>query len=144
MLEQHNYSLLLSDINMPVMSGLELLGTAVKKHSDLAVLMISGIDDRDVAINCLELGAYGYIIKPVQMNELVIKVANALHRRELEIVNKRYNQELKELVEARTKELTLAREETIITLGKAAEFRDNETAQHTMRMSHYCEMLARQ
>lgn len=144
MLEQQNFSLLLSDINMPVLSGLELLSTVVKKHKDLAVLMISGIDDRDVAINCLEIGAYGYIIKPVQMNELVINVANALHRRELEIVNKRYNQELKALVEARTEELNFAREETIMTLGKAAEFRDNETAQHTMRMSHYCEMLARQ
>lgn len=144
MLEQQDFSLLLSDINMPVMSGIDLLRTVVKKHSDLAVLMISGVDDRDVAINCLEIGAYGYIIKPVQMNELVINVANALHRRELEIINKRYNQQLKELVEARTEELNLAREETIMTLGKAAEFRDNETAQHTIRMSYYCQLLARQ
>ncbi|MCK9297043.1 MAG: response regulator [Desulfobulbaceae bacterium] len=144
MLEQQEFSLLLSDINMPGMSGLDLLRTVVENHNDLAVLMISGIDDRDVAINCLEIGAYGYIIKPVQMNELVINVANALHRRELEIINRRYNQQLKELVEARTKELYLAREETIMTLGKAAEFRDNETAQHTIRMSHYCQMLARQ
>ncbi|MEW6519430.1 MAG: HD domain-containing phosphohydrolase [Thermodesulfobacteriota bacterium] len=144
MLEQQHFSLLLSDINMPVMSGLDLLRTVVEKHNDLAVLMISGVDDRDVAINCLEIGAFGYIIKPVQMNELVINVANALHRRELEIINRRYNQQLKELVEARTQELNLAREETIMTLGKAAEFRDNETAQHTIRMSHYCQMLARQ
>ncbi|MBI5556056.1 MAG: response regulator [Deltaproteobacteria bacterium] len=144
LLEQQEFSLMLSDINMPVMSGIDLLRKTVEKYGDLAVLMISGVDDRDVAINCLEIGAYGYIIKPVQMNELVINVANALHRRDLEIVNKRYNQQLKELVAARTEELNLAREETIMTLGKAAEFRDNETAQHTIRMSHYCQLLARQ
>jgi len=144
LLGQHDFSLILSDINMPLMSGIELLRNVVDKHPELAVIMISGIDDRDVAINCLELGAYGYIIKPVQMNELVINVANALHRRELEIVNKRYNQQLQELVAARTEDLNLAREETIMTLGKAAEFRDNETAQHTIRMSHYCRLLAHQ
>ncbi len=144
MLAHQDFSLMLSDINMQGMSGLELLSQVVEKYPDLAVLMISGVDDRDIAINCLEIGAYGYIIKPVQMNELVINVANALHRRELEIINKHYNQQLKELVAERTEELNLAREETIMTLGKAAEFRDNETAQHTIRMSHYCELLARQ
>ncbi|MFH1214877.1 MAG: HD domain-containing phosphohydrolase [Pseudomonadota bacterium] len=143
LLAQEEFSLMLSDINMPEMSGIELLENVRKKFSQLAVLMISGIDDRDVAINCLEIGAYGYIIKPVQMNELVINVANALHRRELEIDNLRYNQQLEELIAARTLELNLAKEETIMTLGKAAEFRDNETAQHTMRMSHYCRLLAR-
>ncbi len=143
LLKKQPFSLMLSDINMPEMSGIELLEKVRVKHTDLAVLMISGVDDRDVAINCLEMGAYGYIIKPVQMNELVINVANALHRRELEIENNRYNQQLEELVANRTMELHLAREETIMTLGKAAEFRDNETAQHTMRMSHYCQLLAR-
>ncbi|OKY76563.1 MAG: hypothetical protein BM485_04875 [Desulfobulbaceae bacterium DB1] len=143
LLAEQEFSLMLSDINMPEMSGIELLESARKNFPELAVLMISGVDDREIAINCLEMGAFGYIIKPVQMNELVINVANALHRRELEIDNNRYNQQLEELVAERTLELHLAREETIMTLGKAAEFRDNETAQHTMRMSHYCRLLAR-
>lgn len=143
LLEKDPCALLLSDINMPGMDGIELLRESLQKHQDLAVLMITGVDDRDVAIRCLELGAYGYIIKPVKMNELVINVTNALHRRELEIVYKRYNEHLKQLVQERTAELDLAREETIMTLGKAAEFRDNETAQHTIRMSLFCRLLAR-
>ncbi len=142
LLEQSTYSLILSDINMPAMNGIELLRNVIHKYRDLAVLMISGVDDRDVAISCLEIGAYGYIIKPVQMNELVINVANALHRRNLEIENRRYNHQLEELVAERTHELSLAKEETIMTLGKASEFRDNETAQHTFRMSHFCWLLA--
>ncbi|MCB2182019.1 MAG: response regulator [Desulfobulbaceae bacterium] len=142
LLEKDNFSLLLSDINMPIMNGIELLRHSLKKFNELAAIMISGVDDRDVAISCLELGAYGYIIKPVQMNELVINIANALHRRELEITNKKYNTQLEKLVAERTEELTLAKEETIMTLGKAAEFRDNETAQHTYRMSHFCWLLA--
>jgi putative two-component system response regulator len=142
LLEQHDFSLILSNINLPVMTGIELLRHVMENQAEPAVIMISGIDDRDIAINCLEIGAYGYIIKPVRMNELVINVANALHRRELEIINKRYNKQLKELVAARTEDLNLAREETIMTLGKTAEFRDNETAQHTIRLSRYCRLLA--
>lgn len=141
-LKENKFSILLSDINMPVMNGIELLRNVIGKHKDMAAIMISGIDDRETAINCLELGAYGYIIKPVQMNELLINVANALHRRELEILNRKYNTQLQQLVAERTEELTLAKEETIMTLGKAAEFRDNETAQHTYRMSHFCRLLA--
>ncbi len=141
-LQNNDISLLLSDINMPEMNGIELLTEAIKQFHNLAVTMISGVDDREVAINCLEHGAYGYIIKPVQMNELLINVANALHRRKLEIDNKKYNEELESLVSERTQDLRLAKEETIMTLGKAAEFRDNETALHTMRMGLYCQILA--
>ena len=141
-LQNTDISLLLSDINMPEMNGIELLSAAREQFQHLAITMISGVDDREVAINCLEHGAYGYIIKPVQMNELIINVANALHRRKLEIVNKKYNEDLERLVAERTQELQLAKEETIMTLGKAAEFRDNETALHTMRMGLYCQVLA--
>lgn len=142
LLETQDFRLMLCDINMPGMTGIELLHTVRKRYEDLAVIMITGVDDRDVGIHCLEAGAYGYVIKPLQRNELLINVANALHRRELEVANRRYSLELEELVEERTEELRLAREETINRLSRAAEFRDNETAQHTVRMSHYCKLLA--
>ncbi len=147
----NNYSLVVSDINMPGKTGIDLLNSIRKIYPDLAVIMATAVDDRKVAIHTLEQGAYAYIIKPFARNELLISVANAIRRRELEIYNKRYSEELETLVQERTQKLQNAeleiresQEETIYRLAKAAEFRDNETAQHTIRMGHYCSVLAHQ
>lgn len=149
-LAKEEYSLIISDINMPNKTGIDLLREVFLVDENIAVLMATAVDDRKVAVNTLELGAYGYIIKPFERNELLINISNALRRRELEIENRLYSDGLEALVYERTKKLQLAdveirnsREETIIRLAKAAEFRDNETAQHTLRMGHYCEVLAR-
>ena len=135
--------LLISDINMSAMSGVELLAIAVQRYPDLAVIMVTGVDDRETAIKTLHMGAYGYVTKPFQPNELIINIANALRRRQLEIENRRHREELEILIEERTRDLFKSREESIHILSKAAEFRDNETAKHTIRMSHYSEQLAR-
>lgn len=142
-LEKEPVDLVISDINMNVMSGVELLGIAVKRFPDLAMIMVTGVDDRETAIETLHMGAYGYVTKPFQANELVINIANALRRRHLEIDNRRHREQLEHLIEERTAELFQSREETIHILSKAAEFRDNETAKHTIRMGYYSEVLAR-
>lgn len=142
-LAQQHIDLLISDINMNAMSGVELLGIALKRFPDLAVIMVTGVDDRETAIETLHMGAYGYVTKPFQSNELIINIANSLRRRQLEIENRRHREELEILIEERTRELFKSREESIHILSKAAEFRDNETAKHTVRMGHYSEELAR-
>ena len=143
LLGREHIDLVISDINMNVMSGVELLGIAVKRFPDLAMIMVTGVDDRETAIETLHMGAYGYVTKPFQANELVINIANALRRRHLEIDNRRHREQLEHLIEERTAELFQSREETIHILSKAAEFRDNETAKHTIRMGHYSEVLAK-
>jgi putative two-component system response regulator len=119
--------------------------------------MVTGLDDPQLANIALEIGAYGYIIKPFEANEVLINVANALRRRRLEIENKSHREKLEQTVLERTsalrqairsleeaqKGLRLSREETITRLAMAAEFRDNATADHIRRMSRYCELLAR-
>ena len=135
--------LLISDINMTGMTGMELLRIVLERYPDLAVIMVTGVDDRETAIETLHIGAYGYVTKPFQANELIINIANALRRRQLEIENRRHREDLEILVEERTRELFKSREESIHILSKAAEFRDNETAKHTIRMGHYSEQLAR-
>lgn len=149
-LAKERFSLLISDINMPGKTGLDLLLGVNRIDENLAVIMATAVDDRNVAVRTLEMGAYGYIIKPFGRNELLISIANALRRRELEINNRMYSEGLESLVRERTKKLVLAeqeisdsREETIFRLAKAAEFRDNETAQHTMRIGVYSEIVAR-
>jgi cyclic di-GMP phosphodiesterase len=135
--------LMISDIDMEGMSGVELLRIALERYPDLAVIMVTGIDDRETAIETLHMGAYGYITKPFHYNELIINITNALRRRHLEIENRRHREELEMLVEERTRELFKSREESIQILSKAAEFRDDETAKHTIRMGRYCQQLAR-
>ncbi len=141
-LGENEYFLMISDINMPGSNGIDLLRFCRKSHEDLAVIMVTAIDDRETAIQTLHLGAYGYVTKPFEPNELIINIANALRRRELEIANRNYSEMLKTQVALRTAELKQSREETIHKLAKAAEFRDNETAHHTIRMGNYCNLLA--
>ena len=70
LLAQKNYDLMISDIMMPEVSGIELLGMVKKQFPDLAVVMATAVDDRDTAVKAIELGAYGYMIKPFFLNEL--------------------------------------------------------------------------
>ncbi len=149
LLENEVFSVVITDINMPGMSGIDLLREVRGRYPEVAVLVISAVDDRKVAVKALELGAFAYMIKPVSRNELAINVINGLRHRFLEIEHRRQNERLEELVQRRTKrlleakqELAVASEETVLRLAKAAEFRDDETAQHTLRMSHYCRLIA--
>ncbi len=155
-LERGGFSVLLCDIDMPGLSGLELLEGLTERYPDLATVMVTGTDDTEVADAALERGAYGYVIKPFQPNEILISVANALRRLRLEQENRSQQARLEEMVRERTaelwkavssleqahEELRASRAETVERLSMAAEFRDDETARHLQRMSRYCEMLA--
>ncbi|MDQ3772250.1 MAG: response regulator [Actinomycetota bacterium] len=157
LLDGGGFHLLLTDLDMPGESGLQLIRSVSSRHPDLATVMITGLDDTKLANSALELGAYGYIIKPFEANEIIINVRNALRRRSLEIENRGHQQRLEQLVKERTSELWSAitdlettqenlrqsREETVERLSIAAEFRDDETGRHVQRMSRYCALLAR-
>ena len=156
-LAQQPYALVLCDVNMPGESGMDLVRHILSLHSHTAVIMVTGLDSPVLANAALEMGAFGYVIKPFESNEVLISVANSMRRRKLEIENGMHRENLEEMVRTRTialqqalewlerseKELRLSREETIQRLAIAAEFRDSATAQHIQRMSHYCELLAR-
>ncbi|MGH2751354.1 MAG: HD domain-containing phosphohydrolase [Actinomycetota bacterium] len=157
-LEAEPFDLLLTDMSMPGESGLDLIRSASDRYPDLATVMVTGLDDRDLANSALELGAYGYVIKPFESNEILISVTNALRRRSLEIENREHQQRLEQKVKERTgelwnairdlettqEELRRSREETVKRLSIAAEFRDDETGRHIQRMSRYCALLARE
>ncbi len=150
------FELVLSDVNMPGTSGLELAPRIAEEYPQTPVVMVTGVDDPEVATKAVEAGAYGYIIKPFVPNEIVIGVAGALRRRELEIANRRHQEELEALVADRTAEvqktmlqlqeanvlLREVQEETIQRLSIASEYRDEETGAHIHRISHYTKLLA--
>ncbi len=157
LLGEGSYRLALLDVNMPGDSGLKLLSELRRDHPEVAVVMVTGEDSTELATSAIELGAYGYVVKPVGAGELIINVVNALHRRRFELQNERRLRTLQRAVEQRTEELAEALQslrlsesevwasqaETIFRLARLVEFRDEETGQHVQRMSSYCAAIAR-
>ena len=150
------FDLVLCDLNMPGESGLELVEYVGAEYPETATIMVTGADDSDIAEKALELGTYGYVIKPFYNNELLINIANALRRRRLELESLKHRTSLETAVRERTSELEMAvqalrrteqevrqsQKETIYRLSRAAEFRDGDMAPHIESMSHFCYLLA--
>jgi putative two-component system response regulator len=154
--DERAVDLVMCDVHMPGGSGLRLVRDLRERHPDIAVLMVSGMDDRQTATLAIDSGAYGYIVKPFEANEILIAADNALRRRELEIENVAHRKHLELLVAERTADLTAtverlsraeqalqaSQEEAIRRLAHAAEFRDPTTGAHLNRMSRTCGLLA--
>jgi two-component system, NtrC family, sensor kinase len=104
-LAEKPYALALVDVLMPGESGLELVADLLGKYPDLAVVMVSGVDDPAIAELALETGAYGYIVKPFRLTEVLITVANAGRRRCLEIERNAQQARLERLLADRTADL---------------------------------------
>ena len=100
--KQETFSLVLCDILMPGELGLDLVRELLAEHPDTAALMVTAVDDPLVAESAVQMGVYGYITKPVERNEVIINVANALRRLELETANRAYREELESMVADRT------------------------------------------
>jgi len=96
---------MLSDIRMPNMSGVELVPKALAQDADLAVIMLTAIDEPRTAIECLKLGAYDYLIKPVDLDELEMSLQGALRQRQLEIDRRELEHWLAREVAVRTRDL---------------------------------------
>ncbi len=156
LLDDGEFALVLTNMDMPEGSGLDLLVHAAADHRQVATVVVTKANDATVAKAALDAGAYGYVIKPFQDNEILINVDSALRRRRVELDNRNQMSRLEEMVRVRTKDMWnyiaelektqrdmgLLQEETIQRLSLAAEFRDDETPRHIERMSHYCALIA--
>jgi len=101
----HHPQAMLCDIRMPEMSGVELLPKVLAQDADLAIIMLTAIDEPRTAIECLKLGAYDYLIKPVDLEELELSLQHALRQRQLEVDRRELEQWLAREVAVRTREL---------------------------------------
>jgi len=142
------FDLVLCDVKMPGESGFDLAEHVLRAYPTTAVVMVTGVDDTESALRALELGAYGYVIKPFSINEILISVVNALRRRTLELNARSNLNELENAVGSRTQELRdalgslhNAQEETVRRLSRVAEYRDDQTGHHIQRVAVYCELL---
>ena len=153
---EEDFSLVLTDMTMPGGSGLDLLMSVAADHPDVATVLVSGDSDPKVAQTALDMGAYGYVSKPFDGNEILIAVASALRRRTVEKENRDHRTRLEQMIKQRTDEMvgyiarleradqemkTLQRE-TIQRLSLAAEFRDDDSPRHVQRVSRYCSSIA--
>lgn len=150
------FDLILCDIQMPGESGLDLLEQVARERADTAIVMVTGVDDPQVARRAIEMGAYGYVVKPFHTHEITIGVLNALTRLDLERGRRIHSEELEDKLTDRTVALEKAIaqlerfessdeqpwHETVDRLGRALALRDEETGRHIERVGLYCELLA--
>src|SRR6266704_992658 len=123
-LAEHHPEAMLCDIRMPETNGVELLPKVLARDPDLAVLMLTAIDEPRTAIECLKLGAYDYLIKPVDLEELELSLQHALRQRQLEVDRRELEQWLAREVAVRTRELeerSMAIEEVALDALAAAK-----------------------
>jgi putative two-component system response regulator len=137
---------LLLDIMMPHVDGLEILRQvrAERRVAQLPVIILTAVDDRQVKAAALELGATDFLTKPVDPMELVPRVRNSLAIKTYQDDLARQAQALEHQVQQRTEELAVSRLDVIHCLGRAAEFRDNDTGMHVVRVGQYAAIIARQ
>jgi putative nucleotidyltransferase with HDIG domain len=150
-IKSNQFSLVMSDVCMPGMSGIELLRFIKKHDPDMSVIMITGVLDLTMAVDSLRMGACDYITKPFDLLAVRRAVAQALERHRLTLENRYYQHELERLVQERTFELNGALREveegyrfTLEALAAALDAREHETQAHSQRVREYAITLAQQ
>src|SRR5258705_3574282 len=149
-LECEPFDAVISDLQMPGMSGTELLAEVRRRHLHVAFLVTTGVDDVDVGVQGMRSGADDYLVKPLLESIVVASLERALHKQHLEQQVKNYRQHLEEMVVERTVRLQAALqqiegsyEDTLQALGAAIDLRDSETAGHSQRVCRYSLEIAR-
>lgn len=155
-LAAETFDLALCDIQMPGESGLALAEEIAREHPETAIVMVTGVDDPEIAEQAFRLGAHGYLVKPFWPGQLQITVANALRQHRLELAEEARHLALlggaeekaealrHELIAAQRKaiaDLRASRQETVERLAGAIEMYDPETGHHIDRMASVTALL---
>ncbi|OLC01031.1 MAG: hypothetical protein AUH30_01040 [Candidatus Rokubacteria bacterium 13_1_40CM_68_15] len=142
--------LTVTDLKMPVMDGIQLVAAVRNLDQDAAVVVLTGAPEVRTAIESLKLGASDFIMKPVNVEELLIASDRALERRQLLIERRQYQELLERRVEEATRDVQLAYRQlkdtyraTLESLGAALDSRDVGTESHSRRVHGYALATAR-
>jgi putative nucleotidyltransferase with HDIG domain len=152
-----HFSLMLSDLAMGGMDGLTLLERVRRVEPELPVILVTAVHDISVALGAIRKGAYDYLLKPFEQEQLLATVRRALENRRLKLENQAYQNRLEGLVAARTEllqqknvELVRAKDElersydiTLEALGDALDLKDAETEGHSKRVTAFTIAIAR-
>jgi putative two-component system response regulator len=142
--EKNRVDIILLDIRMPHMDGFEVMAELKKIAIDdyLPILVLTAQTDIETRQRALAEGAKDFLNKPFEQSEALNRIYNILDVRLMHNKIRDQNKELELRVLERTQEIEETRLDVIRRLGRAAEYRDNETGFHVIRMSKYCERLA--
>jgi putative nucleotidyltransferase with HDIG domain len=145
-----SYDLVLSDIVMPEMDGLKLLAELRMADPDVPAIMVTAMHDISIALEAIRAGAYDYILKPFEKDQLYLSVRRALEHRRLVMENRTYQSDLEQLVAERTRQLSIALQDleqsydyTLEALGGALDAKDAETEGHCQRVTAFTITIAK-
>ncbi|MGB7266335.1 MAG: HD domain-containing phosphohydrolase, partial [Terracidiphilus sp.] len=149
-LELNNFNMVLTDIVMNDVNGIALLERIHALQPNLPVVMVTAVHDISIAIDSMRRGAYDYLLKPFEREQLLTTVERALSHRQALEETLNYHQNLEEMVRARTEMLRHAMQDlehsydvTLEALGDALDLKDSETEGHSKRVTAYAIALAR-
>ena len=144
------FELMLSDLMMAELDGIGLLERTKEKYPDMPVVMVTAVHDISVALAAIRNGAYDYLLKPFEREQLLNTVRRAMENRRLKMENRAYQTNLESLVAARTEQLRKAMgslersyDVTLEALGDALDLKDAETEGHSKRVTAYTIAIAR-
>src|SRR5438067_1395151 len=144
------FELMLSDLMMANLDGIGLLEKTKERFPDMPVVMVTAVHDISVALAALRNGAYDYLLKPFEREQLLATVRRALENRRLKLENREYLTNMELLVEARTEQLRKAMgnlersyDITLEALGDALDLKDAETEGHSRRVTAFTIAIAR-
>jgi putative two-component system response regulator len=144
LIKEVGFDLILCDIHMPGESGIDLIKYALSVYPDTAIIMVSGEDDPQMVEKALEIGVYGYIVKPFKISEVIINISSAFRRQMLEMERRLYRENLEQKVADRTASLRRALEGIIQVNTRALESRDPYTAGHQHRVALLAVVIAKE
>ncbi|WP_341325974.1 HD domain-containing phosphohydrolase [Methylotuvimicrobium sp. KM2] len=142
---QARTDLILLDINMPYLDGFQVMERLMALNDPLLppIVILTAQHGKDFLLRALTAGARDFITKPFDRNELLMRVHNLLQAQLAHRLLHDQKTVLENMVRARTEELYRTRLQIVQRLGMASEYRDEETGNHILRMSHICALLAR-
>jgi putative nucleotidyltransferase with HDIG domain len=134
--------LVILDIKMPGRSGIELLPEIKVAHPDIAVIMATAVTDTSTAIQCMKQGAYDYVTKPFNLDEVALSIERALEKRKLELENRDYQQHLEQKVGEQAQKIRASFLNAITALVYALEAKDKYTSGHSQRVAEISVAIA--
>jgi putative two-component system response regulator len=150
-IQQSRFDLVISDIRMPAVTGLELLEHVHEHHPTLPVIMITAVADLETAVDAMKQGAADYITKPFDLKKVVGSVQNALQTRVRRLQDDQLQSRLQDMVQSKSyaldsalRSLNVQRDMTLEALVRALDARESETRCHSLRVQSYALRLARQ
>ena len=146
MVEEVDPDILLLDIRMKGIDGFEVIRQVREKSSRdtfLPIVVLTAQQDEDTRVAALSGGARDFITKPFDLMEIIARINNLLEIRFLNREMQDQNRSLEHRVQERAGELEKTRKEVLIRLGRASEYRDNETGMHVLRIGQFAETLSR-